>query len=79
MTCNKIGYETFEEAKHVVNYANKMGRKRQKQRRLQCKKPKRVYKCPECGLYHLTSQNKVKKNEPYEREKHKVDYWYHWT
>lgn len=58
MACEKISYNTWDEAQHVVNIANNRGRG--KIRRLNTKIPKRCYKCPFCGKYHLTSLKKVK-------------------
>jgi len=54
MTCEKIPYNTYFEAQTVINQANSQGRRIL--RHLNRKKPKRAYKCPYCGKYHLTSQ-----------------------
>ncbi len=59
MICEKLSFESFDEAQKVVNKANKGNRHYINGKRVshrQTKKPKRVYKCPECCLYHLTSQ-----------------------
>ena len=56
--CEKLNFETFAEAQKVVNKALSFGRTTI--RRLNQKKPKRVYHCPDCGMYHLTSQKKKK-------------------
>lgn len=60
----KICFETFAEAKSVVNNANRTRTHHyssgKRVNRGASKKPKRVYECEECGCYHLTSQNKVK-------------------
>lgn len=61
--CEKIGYNTYAEAKKVVNNAQKIGRV--KHRNLSNKRPKRVYKCPLCGLYHLTSKKRPNKTKYY--------------
>ena len=58
--CEKIAYESFTDAQKVVNRALKIGRTMN--RRMANKKPKRVYKCELCGLYHLTSQKKIKRS-----------------
>lgn len=57
MSCDKLSFDTYSEAQTVINKANTWGRVTGK-RRLQNKKPKRVYKCPDCGKYHLTSKKK---------------------
>jgi hypothetical protein len=55
--CGKTSFDTFEQAQKVVNSFSKKGRAYGKsQRRMATKKPKRVYKCPYCGNYHLTSK-----------------------
>lgn len=64
MECSsgKLSFETFEQAKKVVNSANKPRTHHyqhgKRVNRGQNKRPKRVYKCTECGMYHLTSQKK---------------------
>jgi hypothetical protein len=63
MECSsgKLSFETFAEAQKVVNTASRQKHHYTHGRRVnrrQNKKPKRVYKCLECGKYHLTSQNK---------------------
>lgn len=59
MACEKISFDSFLEAQKVVNHAQ--GRKNNR-RRAQ-KVPKRVYRCPDCGKFHLTS----KKNKEHKR------------
>lgn len=58
----KISFETFSEAQRIINKANKSNThsyKRGKRLNRQTnKRPKRVYKCDECGKYHLTSKLK---------------------
>jgi hypothetical protein len=57
--CGKVTFDTFFDAKKVLNKLGNIGRAYGKtKRRLATKKPKRVYKCPNCGKYHLTSQLK---------------------
>jgi len=57
--CGKVAFDTFFEAQKVLNRFGSIGRVYGKtKRRLATKKPKRVYKCPHCGKYHLTSQLK---------------------
>jgi hypothetical protein len=56
--CEKIAYNSFYEAQKVVNRALRIGRV--DNRRMANKKPKRVYKCEQCGAYHLTSQKNKK-------------------
>jgi hypothetical protein len=61
MTCDKITFNTFDEAQKVVNKANNTPRiysTGKRVNRRQSYKPKRVYKCDVCGLYHLTSMKK---------------------
>ena len=56
--CEKVTYETFNEAQKAVQ-GFKKGRSYGKSgRRLATKKPKRAYKCEICGKYHITSQKK---------------------
>jgi len=59
MACEKLPFDTWNEAQYVVNVANKIGRG--VRRRQNTKKPKRCYACPHCGKYHLTSMKKEKK------------------
>ncbi len=62
--CDKLAFETYAEAKHLVNKANNKKRyyiDGQRQNRRQTYKPKRAYKCEICGLYHLTSLKKKTK------------------
>jgi hypothetical protein len=57
--CGKVAFDTFFEAQKVLNRFGNIGRVYGKtKRRHATKKPKRVYKCPDCGKYHLTSQLK---------------------
>jgi hypothetical protein len=59
INCGKVAFDTFFEAQKVLNRLGSIGRVYGKtKRRLATKKPKRVYKCPDCGKYHLTSQLK---------------------
>lgn len=62
--CEKIAYDTYFEAQQYVNFAKKHPNKRIKNgkriNRMQSKLPKRVYKCEQCGKYHLTSRKKKK-------------------
>lgn len=60
MACDKLSFDTFSEAQHVVNIAQ--GRKTNRHRAN--KIPKRAYKCPDCGKFHLTS----KKNKNYKKK-----------
>jgi len=54
--CGKVSFDTFFEAQKVLNRLGNIGRVYGKtKRRHATKKPKRVYKCPDCGKYHLTS------------------------
>jgi hypothetical protein len=56
-TCGKVTYDSFFDAKKVLSRFVNIGRAYGKtKRRLATKKPKRIYKCPACGKYHLTSQ-----------------------
>ena len=58
--CGKVTFDSFFDAKKVLNRLGNIGRAYGKtKRRLATKKPKRVYKCPFCGKYHLTSQKKI--------------------
>ena len=59
MTCEKLSFDTWDEAQHVVNIAGSRGRG--KLRRLNTKIPKRAYRCEFCSKYHLTSMKKEKK------------------
>lgn len=58
--CEKLSFETFSEAQKVINKAGKIGRSCKGARKRATKKPKRVYKCQYCGMYHLTSQKSKK-------------------
>jgi hypothetical protein len=58
--CGKVAFETFYQAQKVLNRFGNIGRVYGKTKRNHAtKKPKRVYKCPDCGKYHLTSQSKL--------------------
>lgn len=61
--CEKLSFDSFSEGQKVVNKALSWGRGNR--RRQNSKKPKRVYKCPECGMYHLTSKKKLNKTKRY--------------
>ena len=61
--CDKLSFDTFFEGQKVVNHAVNIGRR--KNRHLATKMPKRVYKCPDCGKYHLTSKKKENKIKRY--------------
>jgi len=57
MSCGKQTYPTYYAAQKVLSRAKKNYGRYGKQRRRQAKvRPERVYHCPECGKYHLTSQ-----------------------
>lgn len=54
--CGKVGYSGHGEASRVVSAAKKFGN-----RAHPCSKiPQRVYRCPECGMWHITSKKKKK-------------------
>jgi len=55
MSCPKVGYRTKKFAQTILNLAREKRRKR---------RPERVYACPHCNLWHLTS----KFNRPYHFE-----------
>lgn len=54
--CEKLSFDSFFEAQKVVNKAMSYGRAINRHR--SNKKPKRCYKCPDCGKVHLTSKKK---------------------
>jgi len=57
--CGKVMFESFFDAKQVLNKLNNGGRAYGKSaRRRTFKKPKQVYLCPDCGYFHLTSKRK---------------------
>ena len=60
--CEKLSFDSFEEAQKVINKAKRMrvfqNGKRVKKR--SSYKPQRAYKCPKCGKIHLTSLKKWK-------------------
>ncbi|MDF2449415.1 MAG: hypothetical protein K0R26_1919 [Bacteroidota bacterium] len=70
MSCYKRGYTSEREAREVLNsvktyriqdkYSNT---RRNKLIGKKDKRPKRTYRCPECDLFHLTSEPKKYKNE----------------
>jgi len=61
--CDKLEFDSFFEGQKVVNVAQRIGRRTNRHRAT--KHPKRVYKCPDCGKYHLTSKKKVNKTKIY--------------
>jgi len=61
--CEKLSFDSFYDGQKVVNVATSIGRKQNRHRAT--KKPKRVYLCPECGKYHLTSKKKENKTKRY--------------
>jgi hypothetical protein len=61
--CEKLSFTTFFEAQKVVNIATNIGRRQNRHRAT--KIPKRAYRCPECGNYHLTSKKKLNKTKRY--------------
>jgi len=64
MACDKVTYNSFEEAQRVVNAAAKAPRFYHNGKRMNRRvtyKPKRAYKCPNCGMYHLTSKKEEKR------------------
>jgi rubrerythrin len=50
MKCRKISYATVLSAKDHLQWIGKRSKRK--------KVPDRVYKCPDCGYYHLTSSPK---------------------
>lgn len=71
MACHKIQYETWEEAQKIVNRLRRIriysGGRRIKGSNLAKRRPKRVYKCPVCGFFHLTHyKNKQKCHKKYQ-------------
>ena len=56
--CDKVTYESFNEAKRALSGFKKGRAYGKSKRRLATKKPKRAYKCEMCGKYHITSQKK---------------------
>ena len=57
--CGKVIFDTYLEAQKMLNKLNGIGRVYGKsKRRLAFKKPKQIYKCPDCGKYHLTTKQK---------------------
>lgn len=58
--CEKVTYETFNEAQKAVQGFKKGRAYGKSRRRLATKKPKRAYKCDICGKYHITSKKKTR-------------------
>lgn len=69
MACGKIGFGSFREAQTAINRSKKRhftkkgeeirrGRKKEK-------RPERSYKCPDCGLWHITSKKHNFKKKHY--------------
>lgn len=54
MTCGKIFYYTRGEAKKAMKHINRIRNKEDK-------KLTGVYRCSNCGGYHMTSQDKSKR------------------
>ena len=62
MSCKtgKTGYKTAQEAQRISAKMN--DKRRRTRRKLTGHAPARVYKCNECGEYHVTgAKNKMKK------------------
>ena len=55
-TCNKFAYTSEKAANTVLNYYNT--RRRGRHFRAKDKMVNRSYRCPDCGMYHLTSSPK---------------------
>lgn len=62
--CEKLSFNSFYEAQKVVSTARSIA-KRSNNRHRATKTPKRTYKCPDCGKYHLTSKKKLNKTKIY--------------
>jgi hypothetical protein len=56
MSCEKAKFRTKADAVKRVKEINSLGD--------EYRRPKRVYKCPICRAYHLTSKPKRKKQTP---------------
>jgi hypothetical protein len=60
--CEKLSFDTYAEAQHIVNIAHNQNKRtmygKRRINRRQKQKPRRVYKCETCGKYHLTSKLK---------------------
>jgi hypothetical protein len=52
VTCEKVAYDTYREADHSLGLIWRSGRPG--------KKPIRVYRCPDCSLFHLTSKPSIR-------------------
>lgn len=62
--CGKYAFDTMEQAREVMSKAAYMFKEKSKHVRGQVdKKPSRIYYCPHCGKFHLTSQKKPVKDE----------------
>jgi len=59
--CNKVGYETKQEAKKDAEFITKSSRtQKQKISKPKHGKKMRPYKCKYCGLWHLTTKKQFK-------------------
>lgn len=63
--CDKIPYASSFEAQQIISQArhadgHKSYTTGRRFKHRHSYKPKRAYKCPECGMWHLTSQKKLK-------------------
>ncbi len=58
MSCEKVTYDSFNEALSTIHRSKKGRVYGKSRRRLTTKRPKRAYKCEVCGKYHITSQKK---------------------
>jgi len=57
--CGKVIFDSFFDAQKALNKLNSIGRVYGKKKRSRAfKKPKQIYKCPDCGKYHLTTKRK---------------------
>lgn len=58
--CFKIAYITHDEAKKSMKDLNarngELNRSKKPRNQYKFKKHQRIYKCPNCGFYHLTSK-----------------------
>jgi len=57
-TCNKIPFDTAEDARREINgiraNEHRFGSHRKSSKKL------KVYRCPHCGKYHMTTQKAVR-------------------